>query len=192
MTLIILASNRGRACSPKTSKFRLRPPMAKDGAAVNRLIADCAPLDTNSVYCNLLQCTHFSQTSVIAEDGSSVGGFVSGYVQPEQPDVLFVWQVAVAHHARGHKLGAAMIDHLLLRPVCDGIHYIETSISPDNAASWALFNSIAQNHNTQLESTPWFSARHHFDGDHDDEHLVRIGPFFLDSRKAPKQWGASE
>lgn len=163
-----------------------------DGAAVNRLIAGCEPLDTNSLYCNLLQCTHFSQTSVIAVEGSTVGGFVSGYVQPTQPDVLFVWQVAVAQHARGCGLGVAMIEHLLSRSVCDEIRFIETSISPGNAASWALFRSIARNHGTHLNSAPWLSARHHFDGDHDDENLVRIGPFSVGSQNTTRQYGVSE
>ena len=35
----------------------LRPPTAEDASRVARLIASSPPLDVNSVYCNLLQCT---------------------------------------------------------------------------------------------------------------------------------------
>ena len=35
--------------------------------AIWELISACPPLDTNSAYANLLQCTHFADTCVIAE-----------------------------------------------------------------------------------------------------------------------------
>ncbi|MFQ5471249.1 MAG: diaminobutyrate acetyltransferase, partial [Gammaproteobacteria bacterium] len=57
---------------PKIYKFR--NPTAEDGATVNRLIASCPPLDSNSIYCNLLQCSYFSETSIIAEDNSRIVG----------------------------------------------------------------------------------------------------------------------
>ena len=44
----------------------------EDGLAVNRLIASCPPLDTNSTYCNFLQCLHFAETSVLAEKDGKV------------------------------------------------------------------------------------------------------------------------
>lgn len=154
----------------------MRQPAARDGMAVNQLVAACQPLDTNSVYCNLLQCTHFAQTSVLAETDHALCGFVSGYLKPDEPEVLFIWQVAVAACARGCRLGTTMISHLLARPACARVRHIETSISPDNAASWALFRSIARDLDTTLASQPWLSADGHFDGNHDDEILVRIGP----------------
>src|SRR5690554_7602315 len=49
------------------SIISLRKPTVTDGSAVHALIARCAPLDTNSMYCNLLQCFHFAGTAVVAE-----------------------------------------------------------------------------------------------------------------------------
>ena len=46
----------------------LRKPNSTDGFALNNLVERCKPLDTNSVYCNLLQCSHFRNTSVLAEE----------------------------------------------------------------------------------------------------------------------------
>ncbi|MBD4807723.1 diaminobutyrate acetyltransferase, partial [Xanthomonas citri pv. citri] len=37
-----------------------RTPAVTDGPSVTELIAQCLPLDPNSAYCNLLQCTHFA------------------------------------------------------------------------------------------------------------------------------------
>ena len=68
----------------KTS-ITLRQPVAKDGPAVFELIKECPPLDNNSVYCNLLQCTHFSSTSVAGYQGEKLVGFVSGYIMPASP-----------------------------------------------------------------------------------------------------------
>src|SRR3546814_3090873 len=41
----------------------LRMPRTEDGPAISRLVGDCPPLDVNSAYCNLLQCTHFADRS---------------------------------------------------------------------------------------------------------------------------------
>jgi L-2,4-diaminobutyric acid acetyltransferase len=72
----------------------LREPTSEDGAAVWQLIKDCAPLDRNSLYCNLLQCDHFASTCVAAELDGDIVGWVSGYIVPDSPDTLFIWQVA--------------------------------------------------------------------------------------------------
>lgn len=75
-------------------------PSIDDGLAVSKLISHCPPLDTNSVYCNLLQCYHFSSTSVAVKRCDELVGFISAYLIPETPDRLFVWQVAVSESTR--------------------------------------------------------------------------------------------
>lgn len=164
------------------SAITLRSPDAEDAASLHRLIADCPPLDPNSLYCNLLHCTHFSGTSVAAtlRDGQgneSLVGFISAYIPPAQPDTLFVWQVAVAQEARGEHLAARMIDAILERPVCAGVRFIDTTITPGNEASWALFKSWARHRGAPTTSRVHFERDRHFKGRHDDEHLMRIGPF---------------
>lgn len=155
----------------------LRAPAAADGRAVHDLIARCPPLDTNSAYCNLLQATHFSGTCVLAEMGGAPVGWVSGYLEPERPDTLFIWQVAVAPEGRGHGLGKRMIREILDRPACRGVRRLTTTITPDNAASWALFRGLAADLDAAVGHEPWFIAGRHFDGGHETEHLVTIGPF---------------
>ena len=48
----------------------LRKPESTDGYALNSLVERCKPLDTNSVYCNLLQCSDFADTSIAAENAN--------------------------------------------------------------------------------------------------------------------------
>jgi len=154
----------------------LRPPTLEDGMAVHQLIGNCPPLDTNSSYCNLLQCSHFATTSVVAELNGEIVGFISGYIIPDRTDTLFVWQVAVAEQARGLGLASRMLSNITGRPHCKSVRFLETTITEDNAASWALFRSAAQKFSTGLHPSPWMDCQAHFDGQHDSETLVRIGP----------------
>lgn len=154
----------------------LRPPTLKDGMAVFRLIENCPPLDINSSYCNLLQSSHFASTSVAAEMNGVLVGFISAYLLPDRPDTLFVWQVAVAEQARGVGLASRMLAEILSRPQCTAANYLETTITQDNQPSWALFKGLAKKMSSELQSSEWMDAQLHFDGQHDSESLVRIGP----------------
>ena len=156
---------------------RLRRPTAADGGPVNALIAACAPLDTNSLYCNLLQCDHFAETCVVAELDGEIVGWISGYIPPNEPDTLFVWQVAVGEAGRGRGLAKRMLDAILERTVCADVDRVKTTITKDNAASWGLFTSFADGRAAPLIRAPHYTRDAHFGGRAATEHLVRIGPF---------------
>jgi L-2,4-diaminobutyric acid acetyltransferase len=154
----------------------LRKPDSTDGASLHRLVSQCPPLDPNSVYCNLLQCTHFRETCVAAELDGELQGFISAYIIPDRPDTLFIWQVAVGEDGRGRGLASQMLEHILQRPVCSGVNWLETTITSDNGASKALFQRLAANRRADLQETLIFDSERHFDGAHDSEWLTRIGP----------------
>ena len=157
--------------------IELRHPNSTDGAAVSHLISHCPPLDTNSMYCNLLQSTHFSSTSVAAIQDDELVGFISGYVIPERVNTLFIWQVAVNNKVRGQGLAAHMLKNILDRSLCKEVNYLETTITESNQASWALFKSLAKKLNSELNTSVMFDCDKHFCGEHDTELLARIGPF---------------
>nr|WP_010133480.1 diaminobutyrate acetyltransferase [Microbulbifer agarilyticus] len=161
----------------KGGEVQLRRPVSEDGARVHRLIGDCPPLDTNSLYCNLLQASHFAATSVAAEHNGDLVGFISGYIIPDRPDTLFIWQVAVAESGRGMGLAGRMLREILSRPACRGVRYLETTITPDNEASWALFRGFARKLDAVCIDSVMFDRERHFNGQHDSEMLLRIGPF---------------
>ncbi|MCW9014536.1 MAG: diaminobutyrate acetyltransferase [Gammaproteobacteria bacterium] len=160
------------------SSIALRRPEREDGAAVFQLVNQCPPLDANSMYCNLLQCSHFAETSVAAASDDELVGFISAYIVPNRDDALFIWQVAVSEKARGEGLATRMLEHILDREVCRQITFIETTITESNPASWALFESMARRLDTGLERSLMFDRDKHFNGEHDSEHIARIGPFF--------------
>ena len=154
----------------------LRRPDSSDGSALHGLISACPPLDENSMYCNLLQCTHFSTTSVVAESGDKLVAAISGYLVPGREDTLFVWQVAVSETARGQGLGGRMLKEILARPECGGVRYLETTVTASNEASWALFRGFARRADAVLEQAELFDSKRHFAGEKPTEILVTIGP----------------
>jgi L-2,4-diaminobutyric acid acetyltransferase len=171
------APESGGLAIPAEGRLTLRTPTVRDGLPVNALIAACPPLDPNSAYCNLLQCTHFAQTCVVATIDDELAGWVSAYLPPDQEDAVFVWQVAVAASARGRGLGRRMLAELLARDACKAVRRLTTTITPDNKASWALFAGLATSLDAALDDTPWLIEGQHLPPGHATEHLVTIGPF---------------
>ncbi|MCW9043071.1 MAG: diaminobutyrate acetyltransferase [Pseudopelagicola sp.] len=152
----------------------LREPEAEDGADIWALVRDCKPLDENSMYCNLIQCDHFSDTCIVAELDGEIVGWISAYIPPSNPDTLFIWQVAVSSKARGMGLGSKMLNGLLRRRACAKVTQLQTTITGDNAASWGLFRKFADTHGGDLDAEPHFTKKDHFRGKHDTENMVTI------------------
>ena len=158
------------------ARTRLRRPVLTDGPAVTALIAACPPLDTNSAYCNLLQCSHFADYCIVAERENRLVGWISGYRPPSDPDSFFVWQVAVDATARGQGLAQRMVEALLQRPALHEVTRLITTVTADNRPSWALFESLAKRWGAALEKSECFHHESHFGGAHATEWLASIGP----------------
>lgn len=155
---------------------QFRTPHATDGVSVHDLIARCPPLDANSLYCNLLQCAHFADTSVVVERNGLIAGWVSGYLRPDLPDTLFIWQVAVAPEARGLGLGGRMVREILAREACANVNTIHTTVTASNAPSRALFSRLATDLDAPLSEHPCLDQEKHFGGRNPTEFLIEIAP----------------
>jgi len=155
-------------------------PSKKDGAAIWRIARDSRKLDLNSSYAYLLWCHDFADTSAVARVGGEVVGFVIGYRRPAAPDTVVVWQIAVDASQRGRGTAGALLDALVGDLVDDrdkgGVRYVETTITPDNDASNALFCSLASRWGAEMNVAGEFEAGE-FPDEHDTEVLYRIGPF---------------
>lgn len=160
--------------SEREAALVFRAPTPDDGADVWELIRECGPLDENSMYCNLIQCDYFGDTCVIAELHGKIVGWVSAFIPPNEPETLFVWQVAVGEDARGMGVARKMLTHLLDRDCCADVTQLKTTITKDNEASWALFNSFADRLDATLEREPHYEEDTHFDGRHATEYMVTI------------------
>ncbi|RKR06193.1 diaminobutyrate acetyltransferase [Kushneria sinocarnis] len=155
----------------------IRPPSTDDGWGIYELIKSCPPLDVNSTYAYLLLATQFRDRCAVAttSDGEIVG-FVSGYVKTNAPDTYFLWQVAVGEKARGKGMARRLVEAVLKREHQADVRHLETTITPDNEASWGLFRRLATRWQAPLNSREYFSEEQ-LGGEHDPENLVRIGPF---------------
>lgn len=162
--------------APASSQFLFREPGIADGAALYRLVRDCPPLDLNSPYAYLLLCAHHAGTCVVADGADGIAGFVSAYRPPATPEIVFVWQLAVAPAARGHGLALRLLQHLLAQPALNGCRWLETTVTPSNTASRRVFASLAAQLGTGSEERTFFSAEDFQDPHHEPEMLIRIGP----------------
>lgn len=165
--------NRG---SDATRRLEIDIPTVADGPALHRITSASGVLDVNSCYAYLLWCRDFSHTSAVARFDGAVVGFVTGFLRPQAPETLLVWQVAVDASHRGAGVAGKLLNHLVDRLTPGGVRYLETTISADNAASIKLFSRLAQSRRTEITSRELFPADL-FPDAHLGEDLYRIGPF---------------
>lgn len=143
-----------------------RNPAVSDGTRLWEIAKDSKVLDVNSSYSYVLWCHDFANTSIVAEvDGRAVG-FVTGYRRSTDPSTLMVWQVAVDDAYRGHGIAGTMLHRLFDRAQRKGVVAMHTTISPDNAASQRLFESVAAARGLRFERRDLFGA-----DDFPDSHL---------------------
>lgn len=167
------AVRRGRR-----SPYTFRQPEKADGAAMYELVEETGVLDVNSAYSYLMLGEYFADTCVVAERGGRIVGFVSGFVPPERPDTVFVWQVGVAASEKGKGLAKRLIRQLLKREACADVHYLESTVTPSNVPSTRLFRSIARElHTSCVIDSGFHESLFPGTGDHETERLFRIGPF---------------
>lgn len=154
-----------------------RKPIISDAQAIWNLVQASPPLDLNSLYCYLILCTHFADTSVIAQSSKGLCGYISAYIRPECQNTLFVWQVVVNKSCQGQGVAKKMLNTILQRIYPVPVSFLETTVNPSNMASDALFNSLAKTLNTSCEKRVLFSKEDFGKSAHEDEILYRIGPF---------------
>lgn len=160
----------------QATEIELRRPGAADAAGIWRMVRDSGVLDLNSCYAYLLLTTHFADTCVVACGAERLLGFVTAYFPPARPQVLFVWQIAVAAEARGRGLATRMLRHLLDRDHSQRARYLEATVTPSNDPSRRMFASLAATLGTDFSESPGFTAGEFPTSEHDEEHLIRIGP----------------
>lgn len=142
-----------------------------------RIVKESKVLDVNSSYSYLMWSKYFNNTSIIAEcENNEVIGFVSGFLQPESPNTLFVWQVAVDHKHRGKGLATKLIEQLLNQLESENVNFLEATVTPSNIPSSKLFKGIAKKNDTNCIIFECFSEDQFPDPSHEPEMTYRIGP----------------
>ncbi|MFH9725275.1 diaminobutyrate acetyltransferase [Streptomyces sp. NPDC017254] len=157
---------------------RTTPPTIADGAELWRIARGSGELDLNSPYSYLLWCRDFADTTAVARDSSGRPiGFVTGYLRPDAPETLFVWQIAVEGSHRGSGVAGTLLDALSARVAAEhGISRVEATVTPGNLASDRLFRSYARRHGAEVTQEVLFPSAAFPASGHDSEVLYRIGP----------------
>ena len=175
------ADNQSTATHASASSVSFRAAELSDAAAIWELVVESKVLDPNSRYCYLLLCRDFSDTCVVACRDSEVVGFVTGYRPPEQPDVVFVWQIGIAKSARRQGLAKRLLHSLVSVPACEEVRFLQATVTPSNVASRRLFESFAEDLDVPCRIRQGFTAEMFDRGgsaeEHEDEELFCIGPF---------------
>lgn len=164
------------------SRVTFRNPTVADGGAMWEVVRDSGVLDLNSAYMYLLLAKDFRDTCIVAEHNGRVVGFVTGYRPPGRPDSIFLWQVGVDSSMRGRGLGKRLLAAFLNSRGARGATLLETTISPSNEASKALFGAIARDLKTGMRVTEGFTEQHFPESGHEAEEWYLIGPY--DSARA--------
>jgi len=160
------------------SSIIYRRPSLEDGLNIHQLIADSPPLDVNSSYLYFLQSSHFAQTCVLAEQNGELLGFVSGYLRPDKPTELFVWQMVVAEAGRGKGIAKQLVRQQLkqalqLQP---NLQSLSCTISPSNQASQGVFISLANHFGLQLSKETFLTEAHFAGQEHEAEDYYCLQP----------------
>jgi L-2,4-diaminobutyric acid acetyltransferase len=155
-----------------------KEPSLSDVSTVFELVKNSGALEVNTEYSYLLIAKHFSQTSAICTENGDVVGYMSGYRLPENPAVLFVWQIAVDSNYRGRGIAKRLILDVLNRPQNREVSYVQATVADSNNASAALFKSLATQLECDFSSAEYFKAEH-FSECHEAEPLLSVGPFQL-------------
>ncbi|MDG6777470.1 diaminobutyrate acetyltransferase [Thiomicrorhabdus sp. zzn3] len=156
------------------SDISFRHPLLADGKAIYELIRRSPPLDLNSRYLYFLQASHFADTCVIAESEQRIVGFISAYFKPNEPDNLFVWQVAVDETMRGRGLGVKLLEELVALQNNSELNRISATISPSNIASQKLFARFASQHGYQVHKESYIEAEQFGEDAHEAEELYTL------------------
>lgn len=162
--------------SDQLPRVTFRRPTEIHAAKVWELIAKCPPLDRNSLYCELLLCTDFADTCVLAERAGAVVGWISAYRRPSDPSTLFIWQIAVHPEVRNTGVGKGLITSALNRPCCESVTYIKATVTLSNRASKLLFAGLARSLRAPIRQALCFDRDIHLNGQHESEYTIAIGP----------------
>lgn len=153
-----------------------RTPTENDGKEMFRIVKDSQVLDVNSSYSYLMWGKFFNKTSIVVQHEDEVIGFVTGFIQPNSPDTLFVWQVAVDKQYRGNGLATKLIMELSNKLKNQNIQYIEATVTPSNEPSSNLFKGLAKRYETECKIYECFAKDQFPDATHEAEYAYKIGP----------------
>ncbi|AZT99943.1 diaminobutyrate acetyltransferase [Brevibacterium linens] len=152
-------------------------PTLKDAASMWSLVRSTPEVDQNSAYYYMIWCRDFMNTTRVVRHEGEVAAFITGYIQPDAPDTLMIWQQVISPAFRGTGLGIC-----LLRSVAEplikssSIQFVEATVSAVPSPPARTLEKLGALYGAPVASTELFSSSMFPDSDHGPEILVRVGP----------------
>ena len=85
---------------------------------------------------------HFHRTSLVAEDGGDLAGFLVGFMSPSLPEAAYIHFVGVRPAFRGTGLGRRLYEAFFAMAAADGRSSVGALTSPQNTGSVAFHEAM--------------------------------------------------
>src|SRR5699024_9043458 len=155
---------------------QFRKPTVDDGKEMYRIVRESNVLDINSEYSYLMWGEYFQESSILAVDGNEIIGFITGFIPPNQPDTIFVCQVAVDDRYKGNGLENELIERLFIRVKHEQVvEYVEATVTTSNIPSRRLCEGVAHKNKTKSNVSEGITENQFTEDGHEAECKVRIG-----------------
>ena len=157
--------------------YVIRPCAVDEAREVWDLAANDPVIDTNSPYAYVMASDFWGETFLIARDEHGrLAGYVLGVQRPDRKAV-FVWQIAVADHARRKGLARRLLSALMTAAAPLGLTRLEATVAPANKPSAAMFRRFADDNGVPCEITGGYPGSAFPEAGSEGERLFEIGPF---------------
>lgn len=113
-----------------------------DPPAVHRLAGECENLVQHPVHVYRILQQYFGDGFFLARDGDELLGFTHGFRSQVDPDLFFLWQVAVGPDARRRGVAQKLTRRLMEHAAELGCPRFRATVEPANTASCGLFESL--------------------------------------------------
>nr|WP_163502630.1 GNAT family N-acetyltransferase [Halomonas socia] len=131
--------------------LQYRHPSLEDAHEIYQLAKSTDQLDRYPEYFYLLWCRDFKGTSLIAKKDHVLAGFIIGYIRPEDPATLLIWQQAMSPKILNRGTGVRMLYYLTKKCVSNGTRFIEATIDPKNQPAERTLLGISKKFNTKIK-----------------------------------------
>ncbi|AQU81280.1 MULTISPECIES: diaminobutyrate acetyltransferase [unclassified Halomonas] len=156
-------------------------PSISDATSIYHIAQKTPQLDSYPEYFYLLWCRDFKNTSLVAKKRENIAGFIIGYLRPDDPQTLLLWQQAMSKETINKGIGIKLLYNLTKQCSLKGTRFIEATIDPSNKGAEKTLKGISKLFNTKISKKDIFDENL-FSTNHHKEVLVRIGPLMEENQ----------
>lgn len=160
-----------------STELQPQTPVDEDAVSMWSLVKSTPEIDHNSAYCYMIWCRDFGSTTRVIRSAGEVVAFITGYVRPEAPNTLMIWQQVISPTYRGTGLGIKLL-HAVADPLIESanIRFVEATVSAVPSPPARTLEKLGASYCAPATSTELYSSNMFPEPGHAPEILVRVGP----------------